>query len=184
MKGIDDASRDFVQLFERLGLTYVLMGGLAVRIHALPRPTFDVDFTAALPREELPALYDAVREVGYEVPEAQATGWLDSVRGFPVAKFQWLVSGRPLDVDVFLAETPFQQQLLQRRERRRANGFDAWFVTAEDLVLLKLLASRPKDLVDVADILFIQGELDHEHMRTWAVKLGIADRLEAALRRQ
>ena len=182
MKGIDGASHDFVQLFERLGLTYALMGGLAVRIHALPRPTFDVDFTAALRRDVLPRLYEEAKNLGYEIPQAQETGWLDAVRGLPVVKFQWPVSDRPLDVDIFLAETPFQEQVLQRRVRRRANGFDAWFVTPEDLILLKLLANRPKDRVDVGDILFIQAGLDQAHMTTWAAKLGVADRLEEALR--
>ncbi len=48
MQGLDEAARAFIKLFEQLGVPYVLMGGLAVRIYALPRPTFDVDFTALL----------------------------------------------------------------------------------------------------------------------------------------
>jgi hypothetical protein len=60
----------------------------------------------------------------------------------------------------------------------------AWrdsFVTAEDLILLKLLANRPKDRVDVSDILFIQATLDEAYMRRWAATLGVAVELENAL---
>ena len=35
----------FVRLFDRLQIHYAIMGGWAVRVYALPRPTFDVDFT-------------------------------------------------------------------------------------------------------------------------------------------
>ena len=47
--------------------------------------------------------------------------------------------------------------------------------------VLKLLANRPRDIGDVADILFVQGELDQEYMRKWARPLGIESQLEQAL---
>ncbi len=154
------------------------MGGIAVRLHALPRPTFDVDFTAAIARDALPDVYRAAEEIGFTIPAAQASGWIDTVRGLPVVKFQWFVGSRAIDVDVFLSETPFQNQLLKRRQRIVVEG---WFVTAEDLIVLKLLASRPKDRVDVSDILFVQGTLDEAYLRRWAAMLGIAVELEDAL---
>ena len=54
-------------------------------------------------------------------------------------------------------------------------------MTPEDLILLKLIADRPRDHIDVADILFIQGELDESYMRHWAAELEISDRLAKAL---
>ena len=61
-------------------------------------------------------------------------------------------------------------------------GWEGWFVTAEDLILLKLLANRPKDRVDVSDILFVQVTLDEAYLRRWAATLGIAVELEDSLR--
>ena len=165
MPGIDDAARDFAALFDRHGLPYAIMGGLAVRVHAIPRPTFDVNFTVAVPRDALPALYPEVEQLGYVVSDAQKGGWIDTVGGLPVVKFQVILAGRPLDIDAFLAETPFQAEVLARRVRVAADGWEAWFVTAEDLVLSKLLAGRPKDRIDVTDTLFIQGDLDVDYLR-------------------
>jgi len=182
MKGLDEVARRFAALFEQLGVPYAIMGGLAVRVHALPRPTFDVDFTALLPRDALSDLYVAAEKLGFSIPSAQRAGWVDQVHGLPVIKFQWFLGGRAIDVDVFLAESPFQLQLLDRRERHDAEGQEAWFITVEDLVLLKLLADRPKDRADIADILFIQGPLDEPYMRSWAEKLGVTHALDAALR--
>jgi hypothetical protein len=35
---------ELIGLFDRFRLPYAIMGGIAVRAHGLPRPTFDVDF--------------------------------------------------------------------------------------------------------------------------------------------
>ena len=61
--------------------------------------------------------------------------------------------------------------------------FICGLVSPEDLVLLKLLAGRPKDFVDVGDILFIQGQLDQEYLHRWATQLGISSALEEARRK-
>jgi hypothetical protein len=86
-----------------------------------------------------------------------------------------------IDIDVFLAESKYQASLLARRRWMKLNGIEAWLVSPEDLVLLKLMANRPRDLVDVGDVLFVQGQLDIAYMREWADALGIQDRLETAL---
>lgn len=182
MKGPDAAAREFIDLFERLGVPYAVMGGLAVRLHALPRPTFDVDFMAAIPRDGLLALFDSAEGLGFAVPEAQRSGWVDDVHGLPVVKFQWLLEDRTIDVDVFIAECDFQREILKRRQRHSGAGWEGWFVTAEDLILLKLLADRPKDRADIADILVIQGKLDEAYLRLWAERLGVTEGLESVLR--
>ncbi len=54
-------------------------------------------------------------------------------------------------------------------------------VTAEDLILFKLIASRPRDLIEVQDVLFTQGDLDEAYMLRWAQELGVAEKLEEVL---
>ena len=61
------------------------------------------------------------------------------------------------------------------------DGKPIWVVKPEDLLILKLLASRPRDLIDVADLIFIQGQLNELYLHDWANKLNINDRLEKAL---
>lgn len=182
MNDLDDVAREFVGLFERMGVPYAVMGGIALRIYAIPRPTFDVDFTAAIDRNALPEIYQAASELGFAIPEAQGNGSINSVRDMPVVKFQWFVGSRVVDVDVFLSETPFQTQVLKRRLRLAMDGWEGWFVTAEDLILLELLANRPKDRVDVADVLFVQGKLDDTYLHSWAEILGVVAQLDEALR--
>ncbi|MDQ3332031.1 MAG: hypothetical protein M3552_15475, partial [Planctomycetota bacterium] len=157
------------------------MGGLAVRLLGIPRPTFDVDLAITISRDRLAVLYDELDAAGFDVPEAYRGGRVDEVAGMPLVKFKLYIGGRGIDADIFLAETRFQQEMMRRRKSDELWGMSVWLATAEDLILLKLLAHRPRDLGDVADIRAVQGELDERYMRTWAIELGIQDRLESIL---
>lgn len=181
MKEVSKALEDFTRLFESLGVEYAVMGGIAVRMHGIPRPTQDVDFTVAIERSRLPEFYEAASAFGYTVPEPHVSGWVDEVAGMPLVRVRRYVEGRGVDVDVFLAESPFQRELLGRARIEQIDDLPMRVVTAEDLILLKLLAHRHRDLADVGDILFTQGQLDEAYMRRWAKELGVLDELEKVL---
>ena len=89
----------FAGLFDRLGIPYAIMGGWAVRVYALPRPTYDVDFTIILDRDRLPTLYAAAEEAGFTVPDQYRRGWVDSVADMPVVKFRLYLADRGIDID-------------------------------------------------------------------------------------
>jgi hypothetical protein len=104
------------------------------------------------------------------------------VAGMPILKIQVFLEGRNLDVDVFLAESEYQQSLLSRRKHEMVEeGMFGWVVSPEDLILLKLVASRPRDLADIADMLFLHGPLDEQYLRHWADRLKIRAELEKVL---
>jgi predicted nucleotidyltransferase len=88
------------------------------------------------------------------VSEEYERGWTDQIGGIPVVKFRHYLQGKGIDIDVILAQNEFQRELLSRRQREEVDGFSTWVVSAEDLMLLKLLASRPRDFLDVQDVLF------------------------------
>lgn len=181
MNGLERGLRDFVALFETLRMDYAVMGGVAVRIYGIPRATYDIDFTVAVARDGLPSVFHAAEEIGYTVPQPYQTGWVDHVAGMPLVKVRWHAGGKGVDIDIFLAESGFQRELMTRRCLHQVSGRDVWFVSPEDLVLLKLIAARPRDVSDVLDILFVQGRLDEDHLRRWADELHVRDELERVL---
>ena len=65
------------------------MGGIAVRVHGIPRPTHDVDFTVAVQRAGLPRVYEAVQAVRYgtnSTPDnAVVSGVVSNSNRLPVA---------------------------------------------------------------------------------------------------
>jgi hypothetical protein len=115
------------EAYARLGVRHALIGGLAVGVHGHPRATKDVEFLVA--------------------GEAfEASGSLVSFRaGIPVA-----AEGIP--VDSILA--PEAHAAVLDEALAAAVPFDGIpVITAEHLVLMKLIAGRRQDLADVEAML-------------------------------
>jgi hypothetical protein len=171
-----------VSLCERNQIDYAIMGGIAVRVHGIPRPTYDVDLEVAIPEERFATFFNEAEASGYEIAPVYRSGWRDTVGSMPLVKMKtYLTAGQSVDVDLFLNETDFQRSVMSRRMAVEFEGKSLWFVTPEDLLLFKLLANRPRDLGDIEDVLFVQGPLDEDYMHHWAAILGITERLKSAL---
>ncbi|MCA9079689.1 MAG: nucleotidyltransferase [Planctomycetaceae bacterium] len=183
MSDVTQTLQELSGVFDRMGLEYVVIGGIAVRAYAIPRPTFDIDFTVAIPRDRLFELFRDTERLGYSVAESYQQGWVDTVAKMPLVKIRCYLQGQGVDVDIFLAENAFQRAMLERRQLVETGDGTVWIASPEDVILLKLLASRPRDLLDVQDILFTQGELDRPYMFRWADQLDLNDHLKAALRK-
>lgn len=181
MTDLTTVIHDLVDVFDGMGLPYAIMGGIAVRAHGIPRPTYDVDFTLAVPRDRLAALFDAITDRGYTIPDQYGGGWVDTVGGMPLVKVRLFLEGRGVDADIFLVETAFQQEVIDRRVSSTIEGRSVWLVSPEDLILFTLVASRPRDLIDVGDILFTQGRLDEPYLRRQAATLGVEAKVEEVL---
>lgn len=139
---------------------FALTGGVAVGVWSAPRQTKDIDVCGTLPTEEvdrLLALRDGFRSGPEEVP--------DIVR-FRVG--QW-------DVDLFVSKSEYDRECLSRAIDTEVDGVRARVVTAEDLLIhkmIKLRHDRRRMLQDLADIRAVvearAGHLDWDYLRRWA----------------
>ena len=181
MTSLEDALKAIVNVLKQHRIPYAVMGGLAVRVYAIPRFTNDVDLTISIARDRLTLLFDSLRKINCEIPPPFDRGWLDSVAGFPFFKVDFVQDDRLIEIDIFVSETDFQDSLIRRRREIETPAGAISFVSPEDLILLKLIASRPRDLVDVQDVFFTLGQLDIVYLEEWAKKLSIMDKLQIAL---
>lgn len=181
MTPVERLLRDLVGLLEEFGKVYAVMGGWAVRAHGLPRPTYDVDLTVAISRDELPELFERIDTLGYEVGDQYRGGWLDRVADMPLFKASTYIDGRTLVADIFVAENEFQDAILARRVRGDIDGLPTWIVSPEDLILLKLVADRVRDRADVQDVLTMNPQIDHNYLEDWADRLGVTQKWRQAL---
>lgn len=181
MKKVTETLHEVIELLDRLEIEYAIMGGFAVRAYGVPRPTYDVDLMLELPPDSLKSLFQELRDCDFEIPDVYETGWVDQLKGMPLLKVRRYMEGETLDIDLFLAESGFLAEVMKRRCRIDAEGKMLWVITPEDIVLLKLLAGRPRDLGDVEDVFFMQAPLDEVYMRSWAEDLGVEAELEEVL---
>jgi hypothetical protein len=162
-----------IPLLEAAEVPYMVMGGLAVRVWGLPRSTFDLDLTLSLPPEELRRFCAHLEREGFEVPEAHRKGFADTLQGMGKFSFQDYETHPPVTVDCFVTTTEYQKEAFSRRRLVELEGRQVWMISPEDLLLHKLVAGRQKDLLDIDDLLLIQGQVDRAYLREWADALGV-----------
>ena len=100
-----------------------------------------------------------------------------------LVKIDLHTDGRTVAVDIFPVATPLQRAALERCRRTPVPGRpgEIPIISAADLLLFKLLADRAKDRADIQNVLAVQGIPDEAHVREWARRLGVEERLQSAL---
>jgi hypothetical protein len=74
-------------------------------------------------------------------------------------------------VELFVPAVPLQNEILRRAVPILIRDREIRITTAEDLILLKLVFHREKDLRDVRGILWVQrGKLDLDYLRHWSAR--------------
>lgn len=177
--------RHVAQVFDSIGIDYMIGGSQASVYYGEPRFTQDIDIVARLRREDLPALAEAFPDPEFYLDPDTAAEAIDT-RG----QFNIIHPSSGLKVDVFVSkDTEYDRLRLERRQRLPLLADqDAYFARAEDIVLYKLLYFREGEsdvhLRDIVGILRVSGEtLDAGYVTEWADRLGVRDLWEAVLRR-
>jgi predicted nucleotidyltransferase len=154
---------------DRRGLRFMLIGGQAVLLHGQARFTADVDVTldagpAAL--GELRAACDAL----HLTPVAPASEALEAfVQRTFVLPARHAATG--MRVDFIFSTTMYEAEAVARAQRVSVGGFLVPFATAEDLVIHKLFAARPRDLEDIEGIVRRKGgSMDWAYLERWVAE--------------
>lgn len=160
-----EAARRIGQCFDEDRIPYAIGGALALGVWGAPRATKDVDLSVFVGRDELGRVLDSLERAGVLVPRDQAAK--DVVRiGLAKGRLGRIV------VDVFMSDHPQYVQMGQRvRTIKDSTGWEARFISPEDLCLHKLVFGRPKDLTDLENLLAVRGELDLDYVRGWLVQM-------------
>ncbi len=186
MNEMFQAAADAASLFERLGVPYVLVGGVAAIVYGEPRSTLDVDFAAHLGTEQARRLPILAAELFLVAPDSA----LDAARTSSMFTMVHAASFMKIDVHVVPRTGLHKLEIERGRWQRLGPGYpdEIRIVTPEDLLLQKLRWLLDADGVsekqwrDVLGILKARGHsLDFAYLRQWAPTLGVSDALDRAL---
>ncbi|MFO0983037.1 MAG: hypothetical protein U1E76_15135 [Planctomycetota bacterium] len=172
---------DVIEILDRLGIHYAIMGGFAVRTWGVPRPTYDADLAIAVDDQTRQRLLQELAAHGFDVPEEHAAGFVDTLAGMGKLKVTRFAQRSVWQIDFFLASGGLLAAALQRRRRVALGQHQVWVVAPEELILLELIAFRRKDQLDLEEIFQIVRDLDASHLRQWAKRLDLTDRLRQFL---
>ncbi len=162
----------------------VIIGGIAASLLGKPRFTADVDAVFLLELNELPHLLEESAAQGIEARIADVEAFARQNR---VLLLRHTASG--IDIDISLGILPFETEMVERSQRVTIGSLQLRLPTPEDLIILKAVAHRPKDLLDIEAVIASQPDLDKERIRYWVMQFAEAlempelwDDLEARLK--
>jgi hypothetical protein len=158
---VADLLADLARGLRALGVRWFLFGAQAAILHGAARLSADVDVTVDLGARSSRELVAALAREGFGLRVADAGGFVEATRVLPLVH---LASRMPLDL--VLAGPGLEEQFFTRGTERLVGRVRVPVVSAEDLVAMKVLAGRPRDLEDVAAIVRAHRDLDVEGTRS------------------
>jgi hypothetical protein len=163
-----------------LKIDVALMGGIAVAAWKHVRNTRDVDLLVGVRRSEADKLLQCLKEAGFKL--LRQPPFLTIGESY-ILQSSFVPAGKFLDIriDLFLAESEYEQVALSRRVEMKFPGLDdtVSILSCEDLILFKLSAGRILDRSDCAYLLrFNRETLDLAYLWDWAEKLQIKAQLD------
>ena len=162
--------RSLAALIRETGAPAMVIGGLAVAIRGRPRMTRDADVTLALDSSELPRVLIAAERTGFEPRPSEPRQFVRETGVLPLQRVEdgW-------EVDIIFGVSPYEAEAVARAGKEELHGVVLPIISAEDLLVHKLLAGRPKDIEDAASVVTRQGEnLDKEFVRRIVFELAEA----------
>ncbi len=138
------------------------IGGLAVTIWGEPRLTRDVDVRVLLERDQAPYLLELLQtDYTSLIPEPEQT--------LRQMGFVFMQDGAGCRVDLLLTDTPFDAQVIARaRQVTVKPDLEVVVCTPEDLIIYKMISTRPRDQEDVKGIVRRQRTvLDEPYIVDW-----------------
>jgi len=147
---VADLLADLARAFDARGIRWYLFGAQAAIVYGVARLTADVDVTAHVPAADV-AWLDAIESHGFE-PRFRDERFAMHSRVIPVVH---RATGLP--VDIVLAGPGLEQQFLERAVMRSVDGVEVPVIDVSDLVVLKVLAGRPKDIDDLTALMRTHG---------------------------
>ena len=166
-------------------LPFMLIGGQAVLVHGVPRLTEDIDVTLEVDPRELPRVLELCGALGLTSLVTDVEAFVRETFVLPVRD-----EGTAMRVDFVFSTTPYERQAIARAVRVRLGDATIPFATAEDLIVHKLFAGRPRDWEDAVGVARRGGaRIDWAYIARWAAEFAavpgredLPDRVQALRR--
>jgi Nucleotidyl transferase of unknown function (DUF2204) len=140
----------------------VIIGGVAASLLGRPRLTRDVDALVVLDETDWARFLAAGEQFGFAPRRADALAFARQAR---VLLVRHAPSG--IDVDVVFGALAFEEEVVANAKSVDIGGISVSLPTPEDLVIMKAVAHRPRDLGDIEAVLDAHPELDAQRVRRW-----------------
>jgi hypothetical protein len=158
---IVDLLADLDDAFRSTGVRWYLFGAQAAILYGAARLSADVDVTIDPGTHPTAALVEALQRRGFRLLVADVDAFVERTRVLPL-----LHEASRIPCDVVLAGPGIEERFFERIRLHDVEGLTLPVAAPDDVVAMKILAGRSKDLDDVRAIVRAQGRsLDLDRAR-------------------
>jgi predicted nucleotidyltransferase len=144
----DRVLKKIAEAFDSAAISYMIIGGQAVLQYGEPRFTRDIDITVGLGPHEAQPVLDLISRLGWQILVDQPEEFLRQTFVLPVLDPQ-----SEIRIDFVFSQTEYERQALKRAVDVYLDEVRLRFASLEDLIVMKTIAGRPRDLEDARKIL-------------------------------
>ncbi|HUT47361.1 MAG TPA: hypothetical protein VMX36_13860 [Sedimentisphaerales bacterium] len=153
-------------------IPYMISGSIAANYYTVPRMTRDVDIVIELQQGDVDKFVGLFEKDFYMnretvTNEVSRQGMFNLIHNRYVIKIDFIIK----------KSSAYQQAAFSRRKQVLIEQSPMWFVSAEDLIISKLLWAKDShsemQLKDVANLIDTADNLDSKHINNWVRELGL-----------
>ena len=149
-------------LLDRFGAQGVIIGGIATGFLGKPRFTVDLDAMFFASIKDIPRILKMAQEEGIEPRTDKVMEFAQKSR---VLLLRHSASGA--NIDISLGVLPFEEEVVARSKVYDVGMLSVRLPTPEDLIIMKAVAHRPKDLIDIQTVIDSHRDLDVDRIKEW-----------------
>jgi predicted nucleotidyltransferase len=146
--------------FHESGVRAAIIGGVAASLRGKARLTNDID--AVVLDQSAEDLLEGGRRFGFVARIADAVEFAHNTR---VLLLRFETTNVPIDLS--LGALPFEEEIIERSTLINVGGTKVRVASPEDLIIMKAIAGRPRDVMDIENILRANTGLDLDRVRHW-----------------
>jgi len=151
---------DYIGIFRELnknGVKYVVVGGIAVNLHGIPRATYDIDLLVEMSNENLKKIVKLLKKWGFKpkVPlkvteilvEKNREKWIKekNMKAFCLYNPVWAIS----EIDILIDSSVEYEQAVKNLVYKQADDVVIPVISIGDLIKMKKGSKRKQDLADI-----------------------------------
>ncbi|MFH1882610.1 MAG: hypothetical protein ABIL62_07875 [Planctomycetota bacterium] len=160
------------QRLKKADINYMISGSIAANYYTIPRMTRDIDVVIELKQGDIDkfvGLFKSDFYVNREMitDEVSRRGMFNLIYNRYVIKIDFIIK----------KSSAYQNAAFSRRKEILIEGSPIWFVSAEDLVISKLIWAKDShsemQLKDVGNLMETVDNLDLKYIDNWVRELGL-----------
>jgi hypothetical protein len=144
-------------------IPHAIGGALALAYYAEPRATIDIDLNLFVSPARWKDVIDSLTPLGVDAGELDPAALLRDGQ----CRLWW----GPTPIDLFFTNEPFHEAMGKRSRQLPFGGRKLPFLAPEDLAICKAMFDRPKDWVDIEQMLLSTEGIDVADVETWLERM-------------